>query len=207
MALLGTTFGLSFVSGIRLYATVFGVGLAIRMGWLHLKPELQNLSILANEWVIVIAGILFLIEFFADKIPYIDTAWDIINALIRPIGGVWLASQALGEVNPVLMVIAVLLAGTVTVSSVSAKSFTRIASNIHPEPFTNIGLSIFEDIFSIFMLWLSFTAPVLVFIIVIVLTVFFIWLIPKAVRWTIKGLRSIGVWIRKKFSGIAGKPT
>ncbi len=142
---LAVALSLGSLAGLNLYLTVFVSGLALRFDWVTLPASLHGLEALAHPIVIVLAGILYLLQFFADKIPWIDTAWDSVHTFIRPLGAAALAVAAMGEANPVFEVTAALLAGSMALSSHVAKAGTRLLANTSPEPFTNIGLSLAED--------------------------------------------------------------
>src|SRR5437899_12361481 len=143
--LLSVALGLACLAGLNLYLTVFATGLAIHFHWITLAPAYQSLEVLGNPVIVIIAGILYFLEFFADKIPWIDSAWDAVHTVIRPIGGALLAIQVLGHPSPALTVIVALLAGGTSLVTHTAKAATRLASNTSPEPFSNIGLSLGED--------------------------------------------------------------
>jgi Domain of unknown function (DUF4126) len=143
--LLAVALGLACLAGINLYLTVFATGLAIHFHWITLAPAYQSLEVLGDPLIITIAGILYFLEFFADKIPWIDSAWDAVHTVIRPIGGALLAIQVLGHPSPALTVIVALLAGGTSLVAHTAKAATRLATNTSPEPFSNIGLSLGED--------------------------------------------------------------
>ena len=143
--LLSVALGLACLAGLNLYLTVFATGLAIHFHWIVLATQYQSLSILGDPIVITISGVLFLLEFFADKIPWIDSIWDAVHTIIRPIGGALLAIQVLGHSTPMLDVVIVLLAGTTALATHTAKAATRLLSNTSPEPFSNIALSVGED--------------------------------------------------------------
>src|SRR3981081_482874 len=108
--LLGVALGLAALAGINLYLTVFVTGLAIHFHWIALAPDSQTLEVLANPWIITIAGVLYFLEFLADKIPWVDSIWDAVHTVIRPIGGALLAIQLLGSPSPTYTVIVALLA-------------------------------------------------------------------------------------------------
>src|SRR5438128_2189070 len=144
--LLSVALGLAALAGIDLYLTVFATGLAIHYHWITLAPAYQSLEILGEPVVIIVAGILYFLEFFADKIPWVDSAWDSVHTIIRPIGGALLAIQVLGHPSPAFTVIVALLAGGTSLITHTAKSATRLASNTSPEPFSNIALSVVEDV-------------------------------------------------------------
>jgi hypothetical protein len=143
---LAIALGLAALSGYSLYLTVFLTGLAVHFDWIHLAPQYASLSVLGNPPVIIVSGILFVIEFFVDKIPWVDSLWDAIHTVIRPIGGALLAIQALGHPNPVFDVIVGLIAGSVTFTSHSVKTGTRLLVNQSPEPFSNVAVSLGENL-------------------------------------------------------------
>ena len=144
--LLSVALGLACLAGINLYLTVFATGLAIHFHWITLAPAYQSLEVLGHPVIITIAGILYFLEFFADKIPWIDSAWDAVHTVIRPIGGALLAIQVLGHPSPAFTVIVALLAGGTSLVTHTAKAATRLATNTSPEPFSNIALSVAEDV-------------------------------------------------------------
>ncbi|PYK30632.1 MAG: DUF4126 domain-containing protein, partial [Verrucomicrobia bacterium] len=109
--LLAVALGLATLAGINLYLTVFATGLAIHFHWITLSPQYQSLEVLGNPWIIAIAGVLYFLEFFADKIPWVDSIWDAVHTVIRPIGGAFLAIQVLGHSDPVFAIIVGLLGG------------------------------------------------------------------------------------------------
>jgi hypothetical protein len=143
--LLAVALGLATLAGINLYLTVFVTGLAIHFHWITLAPAYQSLDVLANPWVITITGVLYSLEFLADKIPWVDSIWDAVHTVIRPVGGALLAIQVLGHPSPTFTVIVALLAGGTSLISHTAKAATRLATNTSPEPFSNIALSFGED--------------------------------------------------------------
>ena len=137
--------GLGMLAGIRLYATVLVVGLVLRFGRFPLPPGWQHASVLADTRVLVAAGIACAIEFIADKIPWVDSAWDSIHTVIRPIGAALLATSLFSNLDPAYQVLLFLLAGGVALTGHAAKASVRLAVNHSPEPFSNIGLSLAED--------------------------------------------------------------
>jgi hypothetical protein len=143
--LLGVALGLATLAGINLYLTVFVTGLAVNQHWITLSEQYQSLEVLAHPVIITIAGVLYFLEFLADKIPWVDSAWDAVHTIIRPIGGALLGIQVLGHSSPVFDVIVLLLAGGTSLVSHTAKASSRLAANTSPEPFSNIGLSLAED--------------------------------------------------------------
>lgn len=147
--LLGSTLGIAMLSGVNLYATVLTIGLGIRFDFIHLPAGLSGLSLLANPIILIVAGILYAVEFLVDKIPWLDSLWDAIHTIIRPIGAALLAAAAFSSVDPTLQMIAVLLGGGISLSAHSAKAGARLVANQSPEPVSNIVLSLGEDALAI----------------------------------------------------------
>lgn len=187
---LGVALGLATLAGINLYLTVFVVGLAIRMDWVTLAPPFQDLAVLGHPVIIGIAGFLYLVEFFADKIPWVDSAWDSVHTLIRPVGAAALAVAALGNLHPVFEIAAALLAGGLALTSHTAKAGTRLAANSSPEPFSNIGLSLAEDGVVLGGLALIAWNPLLALLVVIVFTAAVAYILPRLIR----GIRA-KIWL------------
>lgn len=143
---LGLALGLASLAGLNLYLTVFLTGMLVRFDMLHLATKYQAIEVLGHDWVLATAGILYVVEFVADKVPWLDSLWDSIHTLIRPVGGTILAMQALGEMPAHIEVVAALLAGGAALTTHSAKAGTRLLVNHSPEPASNITLSLAEDI-------------------------------------------------------------
>ena len=199
--LLGVALGLAALAGVNLYLTVFATGLAIHFHWITLAPQYQSLEVLGNPWIISIAGVLYLLEFFADKIPWVDSIWDAVHTVIRPIGGALLAIQVLGHPSPTLTVVVALLAGGTSLIAHTAKAATRLASNTSPEPFSNIGLSLGEDAAVLGGLALIHFNPLLALIIFLVGIGAFFYFAPKILR-AIK----VKIWLAwKKLNGPADR--
>ncbi len=182
LQLLGVALGLATLAGINLYLTVFLSGLAINQGWIKLLPAYENLAVLGNPAIITVAGVLFAVEFFADKIPWLDSFWDAIHTLIRPIGGALLAIQTLGYTNPVFDVIVGLMAGSVTLGAHAVKAGTRLVANTSPEPFTNAALSVTEDAAVVGGLVLTAMNPVLMLATTVFVLSLSLFLVPKVFR-------------------------
>ena len=163
---LGRTFGFSFAAGVNLYATVAILGLASRYGWVTLPPQFQAFN---NDVVIGAAIVMYLIEFFADKIPYVDSLWDVVHTAIRPVGGALIAVTTLGEASPTLEGVVALLGGTIAAGSHLTKTSTRAAANTSPEPFSNWFLSLGEDVFVVGLGYLALLYPEIAFAVVLVL--------------------------------------
>jgi hypothetical protein len=157
---------LGWASGVRLYAAVLLAGLAGYMGFIELPPGLR---VLEHPAVLGASGFMCFVEFFADKIPLVDSLWDTVHTIIRIPAGAALAAAALGADSQAMAWMGALLGGGLAATSHTAKMTTRAAVNTSPEPFSNVGVSLFEDGFVIFMLWLSATHPV-IFAIALILT-------------------------------------
>lgn len=185
--------GLSWASGFRLYATVFFVGLLAKLEWITL-PE--SLSILTSPTVLGIAGFLMVIEFIADKVPYIDSTWDSIQTFIRiPIGAL-LAMGAINSSDPVIATVVALLGGTLTGMTHATKTGTRALVNTSPEPISNVATSSTEDVAFLAGGWLAFTHPAVFLGLLLLFIMLMLWLIPKLWRSIIKVLSHIGKVLR-----------
>src|SRR5215213_5799223 len=179
--LLGSTMGLGLVSGLNLYATVLTVGLGIRLGLITLSPQMSGLEVLSSPYVLIAAGVIYLVEFFADKIPWVDSIWDGVHTLIRPLGAALIGAAAIGAVDPQAAVIAALCAG-VSLSGHSVKAGTRLLANHSPEPFSNIALSLIEDVLVVIGSWLALRHPAIMVTVVAIFLLAFVWFAPKAFR-------------------------
>jgi hypothetical protein len=180
--LLGVALGLAALAGINLYLTVFVTGLAINQHWITLSPQYQSLEVLGHPAIVTVAGILYFLEFFADKIPWVDSAWDAVHTVIRPIGGALLAVRVLGHSNPTFDVIVLLLAGGTSLIAHTAKASTRLVANTSPEPFSNIGLSLAEDAAVFGGLALIHFNPVAALIVFLLALAAFLYFAPKILR-------------------------
>jgi len=160
---LAVSLGASWVSGINLYAAVATLGLLGRFGHLQLPGELEALT---NWWVIGVAVVLYVIEFVADKVPYVDSTWDVIHTFIRVPAGAVLAASAFGDFDRSIQVVALLLGGGLALSSHGTKAATRAMLNASPEPVSNWVASIAEDIVAVLSVVASVFVPVLIFVIV-----------------------------------------
>jgi hypothetical protein len=179
---LGRTLGFSFAAGINLYATVAILGLATHFGWVDLPPQYR---VFDNMWIIGAAIALYVIEFVADKIPWVDTAWDAVHTAVRPFGGALIAIATLGDASPATKVMVELLGAALATSTHLSKAGARAAVNASPEPFTNWALSLGEDIFVVGLGALALKYPaaaaVVVLILIAVIAVFAAWIV-RAVR-------------------------
>ncbi|MCX6553214.1 MAG: VWA domain-containing protein [Acidobacteria bacterium] len=163
---LGRTLGFSFAAGINLYATVALLGLASRFGWVALPPQYKAFD---HDWVIYTAIALYVIEFLADKIPWVDTVWDTVHTVIRPVGGALIAVTTLGEASPAVTALTALLGGVVAGSTHVTKAGTRVVANTSPEPFTNWLLSLGEDAFVVSLGFVALKYPLVALAVVVVL--------------------------------------
>lgn len=181
---LGRTLGFSFAAGVNLYATVAILGLAARYGWVDLPPQYQVFN---NGFVIGTAIVLYLVEFFADKIPYFDSLWDLIHTAIRPLGGALIAVATLGDASPGVEGLVALLGGTVAAGSHLTKTSTRAVANTSPEPVSNWALSVAEDVFVVGLGYLALEHPIAALVVagvLLVLIVVFAAVIIRTVkRW------------------------
>jgi len=168
LEVLGLVLGTSFAAGLNLYATVLTAGLAQRLGWIALPG---GLDVLADPLVLGIAGVLFVVEFLADKVPLVDSAWDLAHMLVRPVAAGVLALGAAGDLPASWQVAAALLAGGVALTSHGAKASTRAAVNASPEPVSNVALSLGEDMLAVGLTWLAVEHPVPAAVVAVVLVV------------------------------------
>jgi hypothetical protein len=168
--------GLSWASGIRLYATVCMVGILAKFGYIPL-PE--SLNILSNPLVISVSGVLMIVEFLADKIPYVDSAWDSIQTFIRIPAGALLAMGAMNSADPMIAMLAALLGGSLTGMTHATKAGSRALINASPEPVTNIATSFGEEGLLLGGGWLALTHPMVFLGVLSAFILVMIWLIPK----------------------------
>ncbi len=167
-ALLALAAALGWASGLRLYAVVFVVGLAGALGWWSLP---DGLRVLQHPAVLAVSGVLLFVEFFADKIPLVDSAWDMLNSVLRVPAGAALAAAVFGLDGGVMTVVAALLGGTLAASSQVAKSTSRAAINASPEPLSNLLASFLEDGLVLGALWLATHHPLIFAVLLAVVVV------------------------------------
>ena len=190
-SLLALAAALGWASGFRLYAVVFLVGSMGLAGWIPLPEGLQ---VLQHPAVLAISGALLFVEFFADKIPGLDSLWDIVNSVIRIPAGAALAAGVFGADNATMAVVAALMGGTLAASSQAAKTTTRAAINTSPEPFSNIAMSLLEDGLVVGAVWLATNEPVIfgiLLLIALVLMWFVTWMLFKFLRAAFRRLRAL----------------
>ncbi len=170
---------LGWASGVRLYAVLFIVGGLGYLGWVDLPG---GLAVLEHPYVLAASGFMFAVEFFADKIPGVDSAWDLVQTFVRIPAGAALAASVFGDSSAATTLAAAILGGTLAAGSHFAKSGSRMAINTSPEPFSNWAASFAEDLAVGTLLWLAFAHPFVALAIVAVLVALMVWLIPKVWR-------------------------
>ena len=176
--------GLSWASGLRLYLTVVAVGLLAKFDYIHLPA---SLDILSNPIILSVAGVLCIIEFLADKIPYVDSAWDSIQTFIRIPAGALLAMGAINSNDPMIATIAALLGGSLAGATHATKAGSRALINTSPEPITNVAASFGEEGLALSGGWLALTHPMLFIGVLILFILIMLWLLPKLWR----GIKSV----------------
>lgn len=157
--ILGIAASASLLAGWRLYLVILATGLAMRSGVVPLPDHLQSLQVLANPWVLGIAGFGAAAEFFADKVPWLDSAWDTVHTLVRPVGGALLALAIVDPGEPALQVVAFLLGGGGALLAHGGKAGARAAINTSPEPVSNVVASTAEDVVTVGLLWFVYEYP------------------------------------------------
>ncbi|MFA7596499.1 MAG: DUF4126 domain-containing protein [Novosphingobium sp.] len=167
--ILGIAGSVSLLAGWRLYLCVLATGIAMRLGVLPLPEHLAALQVLANPWVMGVAGIAAFCEFFADKILWLDTVWDTIHTAIRPLGGALLALAVVDPSDPAMQVIAFILGGSGALLAHSGKAGARALVNTSPEPFSNVAVSTTEDVATAGLLYLAYEYPLAAGVIALVL--------------------------------------
>jgi hypothetical protein len=197
---LALTMGLAWASGINLYATLFTLGFLANTGNIVLPPDLQ---VVADPLVMGAAGLMYCVEFFADKVPGVDTAWDTLHTFIRIPAGAMLAAGAIGELHPVVEIAAALAGGAMAAGSHATKAGTRVLINTSPEPFTNWAASIGEDVAVISGVWAMLNHPYWFLAALLMFIVLMIWLLPKI--W--QGVKKVFRFVFKLFGGNENRNT
>jgi len=199
VALIALTMGAAWASGINLYAAILMLGLLGSSGNLALPP---NLEILTNPLVIFAAGAMYLVEFFADKVPGVDNTWDALHTFIRIPAGAALAAGAVGNLDPAVGLAAAIVGGGLAAGTHAAKAGTRVLINTSPEPFSNWAASIGEDVVVVTGLWTALHYPWLFIALLIVFVLLLIWLLPKL--WS--GIRMVLSRLASLFRGGDSNP-
>ncbi len=182
MEIIGVAGSVSLLAGWRLYLSIFATGLAMRLGAIPLPEHLQSLDILANPWIMGIAAVAALAEFFADKVMWLDSAWDAVHTFVRPIGGALLALAIIDPADPATQVVVFLLGGGAALTAHAGKAGARGVVNASPEPVSNIAVSSAEDVATAGLLYLAYEYPYVAGGIALVLLGLTVWLILTARR-------------------------
>ncbi|KZX52265.1 DUF4126 domain-containing protein [Qipengyuania flava] len=185
MEIIGIAGSVSLLAGWRLYLCIFATGLAMRLDVLPLPEHLASLSVLGNPWVLAIAAFGALAEFFADKVMWLDSAWDTLHTLIRPVGGALLALAIVDPSDPATQVVAFLLGGGASFLAHGGKASARAVVNASPEPVSNVVASSAEDVATVGLLWLAYEYPLAaggIALVLLVLALSMLWLARKIVR-------------------------
>ena len=172
----------SLLAGWRLYLVVFATGVAMKYGWIALPDQLRTLDILANGWIIGIAGVGALAEFFADKVALVDSAWDAVHSFIRPLGGAMLSLAIVDAGDPTWQVGSFLLGGGAAFIAHAGKAGARTIINTSPEPFSNIVVSTGEDVATAGLFALAIANPIAAALIAVILVIVSLWLVVAARR-------------------------
>lgn len=188
---LALALGGGIAAGLRLYATVLGLGIAIRLGWLQLPPSFEGLEILAHPAVLTAAAIAYLAEFISDKIPWFDSLWDAVHTFIRPIGAAMLGAAAFATLDPAARASLALLTGGAALSAHASKAAVRFAVNHSPEPFSNWLLSLAGDFAVPALLWLTFTHPLVTLSAALIFLMVFAWLAVRILRLLRRAFRTL----------------
>jgi hypothetical protein len=191
--IIALTMGSAWAAGINLYAAIATLGLLSASGNITLPPDLQ---VLANPLVIGAAGLMFAVEFVADKMPGVDTGWDTLHTFVRIPAGALLAAGAVGELNPAVSLAAALLGGTLAAGTHGLKAGSRLLINASPEPLTNWTASIVEDVVVIGGIWTAVNYPWLFLALLFLFVLLMIWLLPKVWR----GIKLLANRIKQLFS-------
>jgi len=195
-SILAMTMGAAWASGINLYATILMLGMMGTTGNIDLPPGLE---ILQDPMVLFAAGAMYIVEFFADKVPGVDSTWDVLHTFVRIPAGAMLAAGAVGDVTPALSLAAGIMGGGLAATTHATKAGSRALINTSPEPFTNWIASISEDVAVIGGLWASLHHPTLFVVFMVLFILLMIWLLPKLWR----GIKTV---FRKLRSFFGGKP-
>lgn len=195
LSTLSLALGSAWTSGINLYATVSMLGLLQKFAAVKLPGGLEALD---NWWIIGIAGGLYIVEFAADKIPYVDSVWDVVHTFIRVPAGAVVAYAATSQLDPAVTISAALLGGGLALASHGTKAAARVTANLSPEPVSNWTLSIVEDIIAFVGTLLAVFAPIVVAVILVLFLIGFLWFLPKIVRRLLRMFRAVSAYLSGK---------
>jgi hypothetical protein len=179
LSTLALSLGAGWASGLNPYATVLMLGIAGLGGLLQLPPDLQ---VLQSPWVLGVAGLMYAINFFADKVPAVDSVNDFIHTFLRVPAGALLAAGAAGQLDPAVTVIAALVGGTLAAGAHTTKTGVRVLANASPEPFSNIALSFADDFLAVGILWVAIKFALVFFVLLAVGLIVMGWLLPRMIR-------------------------
>jgi hypothetical protein len=191
----------SLLAGWRLYLVVLATGLSMKFGWVALPDQLRSLDVLANNWIIGIAGVGALAEFFADKIAWVDSAWDAVHSVIRPIGGALLSLAIVDSADPSWQVASFLLGGGAAFIAHAGKAGARTLVNASPEPFSNVVVSTAEDVATGGLFALAIANPIAAALIAISLVLLSLWLVIAARRALKRLLDRVGMQPKSREAG------
>ncbi|MGD9903176.1 MAG: DUF4126 domain-containing protein [Vicinamibacterales bacterium] len=180
LATAGRTLAFSLAAGVNLYATVAMLGLAVRFDLVALPPQFAFFD---NDWIIGAALVLYVIEFVADKVPWVDSLWDAVHTVVRPLGGALVAVTTLGEASPWLQVLIAAAGGTLAAGGHFTKAGTRAAVNVSPEPFSNWVFSVAEDLFVVGLGLLAFAFPIAALVVTVACVLVIVLAARKLIRW------------------------
>jgi len=186
------TLGVAWASGINLYAAVAMLGIGGATGYVELP---DSLAVVQDPLVIIAAAFMYCVEFFADKVPGVDSAWDTLHTFIRIPAGAMLAAGAVGNVDPAIAIAAGLTGGTLTAATHATKAGSRMLINTSPEPFTNFGASVAEDVAVFAGLWAALANPMLFLAALAIFLILICLLLPKIVRGIAAVFRRLGTWL------------
>ena len=190
---LSLALGSAWTSGINLYATITVLGLLQKFGFAKLPG---GLDVLDNWWIIGVAAFLYAIEFFADKVPYIDSVWDVIHTFIRVPAGLIVAYAATADLDPSISIPAALVGGGLAFSSHGTKAAVRVGANLSPEPVSNWVLSLVEDVIAFVGTVLAVFAPIAIAVVLGIFVIFFFWFFPKVARAVRRLFAAVGALFR-----------
>lgn len=200
---LSLALGSAWTSGINLYATVSVLGLLQKLGGVKLPGGLDVL----DNWIIIgVAGGLYIVEFFADKIPYVDSVWDVVHTFIRVPAGAIVAYAAVSDMDPAVVIPATLVGGGFAFASHGTKAAARIGANLSPEPVSNWVLSLVEDVIAFAGTLLAVFAPIVIAVVLIVFALLFLWFFPKVLRAIVRLFKATAAFFRgESFKEVARK--
>ncbi len=198
--IIALTMGAAWASGINLYAAILVLGIMGATGNMILPPDLQ---ILMSPIVMAAAGCMYVVEFFADKVPGVDTGWDTVHTFIRIPMGALLAAGAVGEMNPAVALAAAIVGGGLAAGAHAAKAGSRIIINTSPEPLSNWLASVLEDITVVAGIWVALNYPWLFLGLLVLFILLLIWLLPKIWR----GIKALLIKLKELFKKVAVDPS